>query len=64
VGRFDVQSTLGGMMPTGKIAAQGGKLPEYNGASAGGERLWADLEDNATYNIGARETEGESRKTS
>jgi hypothetical protein len=52
-GRFDVQSTLGGMMPTGKIAAQGRQIAWNTTAQVlVGERLWADLEDNATYNIG------------
>jgi hypothetical protein len=52
-GRFNVQSTLGAMMPTGKIAAQGRQINWNTTAQVlVGSRLWADLEDNITYNIG------------
>jgi hypothetical protein len=52
-GRFDVQTTLGGTMPTGKIAAQGRQICWNTTAQAlVGKRLWADLENNATYNVG------------
>jgi hypothetical protein len=52
-GRFNVQSTLGGMMPTGKITAQGRQIDwnvttQWHTASP----LWLDLEDNAIYNYG------------
>lgn len=52
-GRFDVQTTLGGTMPTGKIAAQGRSI-EWNttGQVLAGKKLWADIEDNATFNYG------------
>lgn len=52
-GRFNVQSTIGGMMPTGKIAAQGRQILWNTTAQVLlGSRLWADLEDNVTYNVG------------
>jgi len=52
-GRFDVQSTLGGAMPTGKIAAQGRQI-NWNGTAqlAVGAHLWTDVEDNLTFNAG------------
>ena len=52
-GRFDVQSTLGGVMPTGKIAAQGRQI-DWNATAQVlvGTRLWADVEDNAMFNFG------------
>jgi len=52
-GRFDVQTTLGGTMPTGKIAAQGRSI-EWNttGQVLAGAHLWIDVEDNAIYNYG------------
>ena len=52
-GRFNVQSTIGGMMPTGKIAAQGRQiLWNTTAQELIGSRLWTDLEDNVTYNFG------------
>ena len=52
-GRFNIQSTLGGMMPTGKIAAQGRQILWNSTAQVlVGTRLWADLENNATFNFG------------
>jgi hypothetical protein len=52
-GRFDVQTTLGGMMPTGKIAAQGRQIDWNTTAQVlVGRRLWLDLENNAIYNYG------------
>lgn len=52
-GRFDVQSTLGGLLPTGKIAAQGRQIDWNTTAQVlVGRTLWVDLEDNAIYNHG------------
>lgn len=52
-GRFNVQSTLGGVMPTGKIAAQGRQIDWSTTAQVlVGAHLWADLEDNAMFNVG------------
>lgn len=52
-GRFDVQSTLGGTLPTGKIAEQGRSI-EWNTTAQvmGGAHLWIDVEDNAIFNYG------------
>lgn len=51
-GRFDVQSTLGGMLPTGKIAAQGRQIDWNTTAQVAiGRSLWVDVEDNAIYNF-------------
>jgi hypothetical protein len=52
-GRFNVQSTLGGLMPAGKIWAQGRQIQWNTTAQlhAGGH-LWLDFEDNALYNYG------------
>jgi hypothetical protein len=52
-GRFDLQTTLGGMMPTGRIWAQGRQI-QWNttGQMLVGTKLWLDLEDNANYNYG------------
>jgi hypothetical protein len=52
-GRFDIQTTIGGTLPTGKIAAQGRQIGwNTTGQVAIGNHLWVDLEDNATYNFG------------
>ncbi len=50
-GRFDLQTTLGGTMPTGKIAAQGRSI-EWNATAQAraGAHLWIDLENNAAFN--------------
>ncbi len=52
-GRFDVQTTLGGLMPTGKIAVQGRQI-DWNATAQVlvGRYLWIDLENNAVYNYG------------
>ncbi len=52
-GRFNVQTTLGGMMPTGKIAAQGRQI-DWNATAQlhATAHLWMDLEDNAIFNYG------------
>ena len=52
-GRFDLQTTLGGTMPTGKIAAQGRSI-EWNvtAQARAGAHLWLDVEDNAAFNYG------------
>lgn len=52
-GRFNVQSTLGGFVPTGKIAVQGRAI-EWNGTAQvhPNARTWFDVEDNATFNLG------------
>jgi hypothetical protein len=52
-GRFDVQSTLGGVLPAGKVAAQG-RAVEWNvtGQIHASQRTWLDVEDNAAFNIG------------
>ncbi len=52
-GRFNVQSTLGGQLPSGKIAAQGRQIqwnvtPQWHATA----HLWLDIEDNAIYNYG------------
>ena len=49
-GMFNVQTTLGGLLPTGKIAAQG-RLIEWNvtGQVHPWERFWFDVEDNAAW---------------
>lgn len=52
-GRFNVQSTLGGTLPTGKIAEQGRSI-EWNALAqvqATGH-VWLDVENNATFNYG------------
>jgi hypothetical protein len=52
-GRFNVQSTIGAMMPTGKIAQQGRQiLWNTTVQELVGSHLWADIEDNVTYNLG------------
>ena len=52
-GRFDVQTTLGGSMPTGKIWGQGRSVDWNTTAQVlVGSHLWVDGEDNATYNFG------------
>jgi hypothetical protein len=52
-GRFNVQSTLGGQLPSGKIAAQGRQI-QWNTTAQwhATSHLWMDLEDNAFYNYG------------
>jgi hypothetical protein len=52
-GRFDVQTALGGILPTGKIAAQGRGV-EWNTTAQvlAGTNLWLDVEDNALFNRG------------
>jgi hypothetical protein len=52
-GRFDLQSTIGGMMPSGKIAAQGRQI-DWNTAAQwhATKHGWLALEDNAIYNYG------------
>jgi len=52
-GRFDVQTALGGVLPTGKIAVQG-RAVEWNTTAQvlAGEHLWLDVEDNALFNRG------------
>lgn len=48
--RFDVQSSLGGTMPTGKIAAQGRSIAWNALAQAHATRhLWFEVENNATF---------------
>jgi hypothetical protein len=48
--RFNVQSALGGAMPTGKIAAQGRSIT-WNALTQlhANAHLWLELENNATY---------------
>lgn len=52
-GRFDVQSTFGGVLPTSKIAAQG-RMIEWNvtGQVHPTANTWFDIEDNMTFNVG------------
>lgn len=52
-GRFNVQSTLGGWLPTGKIEQQGRAI-EWNvtGQVHSTARTWFDVEDNAAFNYG------------
>jgi hypothetical protein len=52
-GRFDLQTTLGGTMPTGKIREQGRQI-DWNttGQVLVGRSLWLDVEDNAMFNFG------------
>ena len=49
-GRFNVQTTIGGLLPTGKIEQQG-RLIEWNltGQVHPASRLWFDVEDNAAF---------------
>jgi hypothetical protein len=53
--RFDLQSTLGGFLPTGKITIQGRAI-EWNVTAQvhPDAHTWFDLEDNATFNAGGR----------
>jgi hypothetical protein len=52
-GRFDLQTTLGGALPTGKIGAQGRQICwNSTGQVLAGRSLWLDVEDNATFNYG------------
>jgi hypothetical protein len=52
-GRFDLQSTLSGVLPTGKIATQGRAI-EWNGTAQVHpySRVWLDVEDNAALFVG------------
>ena len=52
-GRFDVQSTLNGVLPTGKIDRQGRAI-EWNVAAQvhATSRAWFDIENNAWFNLG------------
>ena len=49
-GRFDVQTALGGVLPTSKTAEQGRGV-EWNTTAQvlAGEKLWLDVEDNALF---------------
>ena len=52
-GRFNVQTTLGGQLPSGKIAAQGRQIQWNTTAQLHATaHLWLDIEDNAFYNHG------------
>jgi hypothetical protein len=52
-GRFNVQATLGGGLPTGKIAQQGRWIDWNTTAQVlAAPKLWLDVEDNATFNFG------------
>lgn len=53
LGRFDVQSTLGGWLPTGKIDQQGRAI-EWNvtGQLHTTSRTWFDIEENAAFDVG------------
>jgi hypothetical protein len=52
-GRFDVQTTLGGAMPTGKIWEQGRQVQwNITGQALVGRNLWLDIENNAMFNFG------------
>jgi hypothetical protein len=54
VRRFDVQSSLGGTMPTGKIATQGRSIAWNALTQTHVGHLWFEVENNATfYNRGA-----------
>jgi hypothetical protein len=52
-GRFNVQATMGGVLPTGKIALQG-RAVEWNLTAQAhpSAHLWFNIENNATYNYG------------
>jgi hypothetical protein len=52
-GRFDVQSTLSGVLPTGKIDQQGRAI-EWNvtGQVHATSRMWFDVEENAAFFLG------------
>jgi hypothetical protein len=52
-GRFDVQSAVDGLLPTGKIDQQGRAL-DWNmaGQFHATSRTWFDIENNATFNLG------------
>jgi hypothetical protein len=52
-GHFNLQSTLGGLLPTGKIAAQGRQVDWNTTAQVlAGRALLLDLEDNSIFNYG------------
>jgi hypothetical protein len=52
-GRFNVQSTLGGVLPTGHVAAQG-RAVEWNltGQVHPNSHTWFDIENNAAFQVG------------
>lgn len=52
-GRFNVQSVVSGVLPTGKIALQG-RAVEWNltGQVHAGSHVWLDVENNAMFNNG------------
>ncbi len=51
-GRYNLQTTLGGTMPTGKIALQGRQVLWNSTAQVHvNSHVWLDIEDNATYNF-------------
>jgi hypothetical protein len=52
-GRFDVQSTLGGLLPAAKVAAQGQAI-EWNVTAQlhPTAHTWFDVENNAAFNFG------------
>ena len=51
--RFDVQSSLGGVMPTGKIATQGRTIAGNMLAQArANKHVWFEVENNATFYVG------------
>lgn len=53
LGRFNVQSSLGGTMPTGKIAAQGRSIA-WNALTQAHAtaHVWFEVENNATFYVG------------
>jgi hypothetical protein len=52
-GRFNVQSTLGGFLPTDKVSAQGRAIEWNTTAQVHPARnVWIDVEDNVAFNIG------------
>jgi hypothetical protein len=53
--RFAIVSSLGGSLPTGKVAEQGRSIA-WNAAMQGHatKRLWLVLENNATFSLGGR----------
>jgi len=52
-GRFNLQSTLGGVLPTGKVTAQGRAI-EWNLTAQAhvNPHVWLDIENNAAFNRG------------
>jgi hypothetical protein len=60
-GRFNVQSTLDGLLPTGKIAEQGRTIDwNMTGQAHLAAPLWFDVENNATFNF-AGEYDGKTQ---